>query len=369
MIKQRICIVGDGLSGLMTAVVLGKVPGIEVNLIAKKGTKNADKRTTAISDTNYKFINQNITNLGQKLFWPSKKIQLFYETSKENINFLNLKEANSNLMYVFENDKVKSLLLKEISKSKIKLIKKHVKNLEELKNYDLIILCIGGQSKIYDKIIKTRSIEKNYKEIAITGYVRHNFKSLNTSQFFLKEGPLAILPFSKNYFSFVWSVKKYFFENNSKKITNLVKEKIIKLLNFKQDITISNIQSYPISLTLRRQYYQKNILILGEGLHTIHPVAGQGFNLVLRDIKKLKEITKYYVGLGISIKNSFALNDFYNSRKPENTIMSLGVDATHSFFKQNKYLDPFKEIIIKNIKNNDTLKKFSKIISNRGLSL
>ena len=49
--------------------------------------------------------------------------------------------------------------------------------------------------------------------------------------------------------------------------------------------------------------------------------------------------------------------------------MSLGVDATHSFFKQNKYLDPLKEIIVKNIKNNETLKKFSKIISNRGLSL
>ena len=230
MIKQRICIVGDGLSGLMTAVVLAKVPGIEVNLIAKKGTKNADKRTTAISDTNYKFINQNITSLGQKLFWPSKKIELFYETSKENINFLNLDEANSNLMYVFENDKVKSLLLKEISKNKIKLIRKDVKNLDELKNYDLIILCIGGQSKIYNKITKIRSIKKDYKEIAITGYVKHNFKTLNTSQFFLKEGPLAILPFSKNYFSFVWSVKKYFFENNSKKITNLVKNKIVEII-------------------------------------------------------------------------------------------------------------------------------------------
>ncbi len=369
MIKQRICIVGDGLSGLMTAAVLAKVAGIEVNLIAKKGTKNLDKRTTAISDTNFNFVNQNITTLEKKLFWPSKKIELFYETSKEKINFLNLNEANSNLMYVFENDKIKSLLLKEILKSKIKLIRKDVKNLDELKNYDLIILCLGGQSKIYDKIIKIRSILKNYKEIAITGYVRHNFKALNTSQFFLKEGPLAILPFSKNYFSFVWSVKKYFFENNSKKITNLVKEKITELLKCKQDITISNIQSYPISLILRRQYHQKNILILGEGLHTIHPVAGQGFNLVLRDIKKLKEIIKYYAGLGISIKNSYALNDFYNSRKPENTIMGLGVDATHSFFKQNKYLDPFKEIIVKNIKNNDTLKKFSKIISNRGLSL
>ena len=49
--------------------------------------------------------------------------------------------------------------------------------------------------------------------------------------------------------------------------------------------------------------------------------------------------------------------------------MSLGVDATHNFFKRNKYLDPFKELIVRNIKNNDTLKKFSKIISNQGLSL
>ena len=78
----------------------------------------------------------------------------------------------------------------------------------------------------------------------------------------------------------------------------------------------------------------KNILILGEGLHTIHPVAGQGFNLVLRDIRKLKEILKYYSTLGISLKNSYALDDFYKSRKPENIIMSFGVDLTHSFFKK-----------------------------------
>ena len=369
MNKQRICIVGDGLSGLMTAAVLSKVPGLEVNLIAKKRSKNLDKRTTAISDSNFKFIKHNIISLSDRLFWPSKKIELFYETYNERVRFLNLCETNSNLMYVFENDKVKSFLLKEIIKNKIKLIRKDMKNLDELKDYDLIILCLGGQSKIYDKITQTRSIKKDYKEIAITGYVKHNFKTLNTSQFFLKKGPLAILPFSKNYFSFVWSVKKYFYENNFGKIDNLVKNKISEVLKNKKKITIRNIQSYPISLRVRRQYHQKNILILGEGLHTIHPIAGQGFNLVLRDIKKLKEIIKYYSGLGISLKNSYALNDFYNSRKPENIIMSLGVDATHSFFKQNKYLDPFKEVIVKNIKNNETLKKFSKTISNRGLSL
>ena len=238
-----------------------------------------------------------------------------------------------------------------------------------LKSKNLAILCIGGNSKIYNEITKARAIKKDYNEIAVTGYVKHNFKNLNTSQFFLKEGPLAILPFSKNQFSFVWSLKKEFYNNKLKEISNLIKIKLLDILKTKQKkFSISNIQSYPVSLSLKRDYYGKNILILGEGLHTIHPVAGQGFNLVLRDIKKLDEIVKYYSGLGISIKNSYALSDFHKSRKPENLIMGLGIDATRNFFKRNKYLDPFKETILRNISNNEILKKFSKIISNKGIS-
>ena len=301
------------------------------------------------------------------MFWPSKNIELYYETSKEKINFLNLNEAHSNLMYVFENDKIKSILLKEISKNKIKIIRKNIKSLKDLENYDLAILCLGTKSNIYENITKLKSIKKDYKEIAITGYVKHNFKSLNTSQFFLKEGPLAILPFSQNYFSIVWSLNKKFYENNSKKIKELTKHKLLEILKTKKSINVSNIQSYPISLNLERQYYKKNILILGEGLHSIHPVAGQGFNLVLRDIKKLKEVIKYYVGLGISIKNSYALSDFYNSRKPENTIMGLGVDITHNFFKENKFLDPIKKTILKQVSKSEFLKILSKRISDKGL--
>tara|TARA_B100001121_G_scaffold63294_1_gene55522 strand:- start:169 stop:1275 length:1107 start_codon:yes stop_codon:yes gene_type:complete len=367
MNKQRICIVGDGLTGLMTAVVLSRIPGVDISLIAKKRRKNLDKRTTAISNTNFKFIQENIFRLDNNLFWPSKNIELFYETSKERVNFLNLKETHSNLMYVFENDKIKSILLKEIIKNKIKITSREMKSLKDLKNYDLAILCLGTKSNIYENLTKLKSIKKDYKEIAVTGYVKHNFKSLNTSQFFLKEGPLAILPFSKNYFSIVWSLNKKFYENNSKKIKELVENKLLEIFETKKSITVSNIQSYPISLNLKRQYHQKNILILGEGLHSIHPVAGQGFNLVLRDIKKLKEVIKHYVGLGISIKNSYALSDFYNSRKPENTIMGLGVDITHNFFKENKFLDPVKKTILKQVSKSEFLKSLSKRISDKGL--
>ena len=364
MKKQRICIVGDGLSGLMTVLALNKLEGLEVHLISRKKRHSKDRRTTAISTSNYEFFNKVIGKLDKKLFWPSKTIDLFYETKDKNMNFLTFNEDSKNLMYVFENNKIKEILTKEIKKKKIKTLQKNINELKDLDGYDIKILCLGRSSNIYQSIVDKRSLNKDYKEIAITGYVKHDLKNLNTAQYFLKDGPLAILPFSKNNFSFVWSVNKDF---PTKDINSIVKSKISKVLKTNK-IQISNQQSYPLMLNLKRTYYKNDILILGEGLHTVHPVAGQGFNLVLRDINKLQKIFKYYTELGMSLNSTPALEKFTNNRKSENIITGLGIDLTHNFFKQNKLLDPFKETILKNISKNNTLKRISKFISNQGLS-
>ena len=83
-----------------------------INLVAKKRLRNKDKRTTAISDTNFGFLKENIKGLKDSYFWPSNKIELFYETKKNNINFLNLNETKSNLMHVFENHKIINFFFK-----------------------------------------------------------------------------------------------------------------------------------------------------------------------------------------------------------------------------------------------------------------
>ena len=90
--------------------------------------------------------------------------------------------------------------------------------------------------------------------------------------------------------------------------------------------------------------------------------------MVLRDVKTLFKIFKKNLNLGIIFKDSFAFEEFYSIRKPENTILGLGIDLTNSFFKPNKILDPLKEKFIKNLKNYKSVEKLSKIISDKGLN-
>jgi len=282
-------------------------------------------------------------------------------------------------MYIFKNKNLKKKLDKIITlKQNIKLIKKNVENINSEDTsislgkkkifYDLIILSIGGLSKFYSKIESNRSIKKNYEEVAITGIVKHNAKIINASQFFLKEGPLVILPFKKKTFSTVWSVDNNFFNLNKKNLKKILIKKLKTLLNVKEIKNIEYIRTFPINLNLKTKYFKKNILILGDGLHTVHPIAGQGFNLVLRDIKKLTELMSKNSRLGLLFKDSFMFKDFYNSRKPENNLIGFGINLTNSFFKDSKYFSILKIKILNNINNFDFIKKISKSVADRGIS-
>jgi len=78
------------------------------------------------------------------------------------------------------------------------------------------------------------------------------------------------------------------------------------------------------SLNLR-SYYHKNILAFGDLLHKIHPLAGQGFNMTIRDIEVLLEIIKKKVNLGLSLDSSVNV-EFQNKIKHKNFIFSNGID-------------------------------------------
>ena len=376
MKKHKICIVGGGLTGLISALVLSE-KGLDIDLIVEKTTsKIKDLRVTAISEKNMTFLKSTIKNINQKLFYPVKKINLFFEKNNQTKNFLNYDE-NKNLMFFFENRLTKEHLVKLLKKTKIKVHKKTVKSIDlaenkvstnlSSKSYDLVVLCLGSNSPIYQKISGNREIQKNYNEHSITCSVRHRIKDIGAQQFFLKEGPLAILPYSKKKFSVVWSIEDKYFFKNKKNISIYLKAKLSNLLKTNK-ISLGDIQSYPLRLSLKKNYYKKNTIILGDGLHVVHPLAGQGFNLILRDIEKLNALISKNLRLGLTIKNSNIPKDLSDSRKPENILMGLGIDTTRRFFKSNKYLDPIKENILNNFSRSELLKKITKRVANLGLS-
>ena len=380
MSVQKICIIGDGLAGLSAAIILSQ-EHVKIDLYTGNNLKKlkTDDRTTAISENSFQFIKQKFNIKNQNIFWPCKEIKLFNEDKEIINNFLNFKEEKTNLMYIFQNKELKKKLSSQIKKKKnIKLIKKNITDIAYsdgsilLKKkkffYDLIILSTGSQSKLYNKITNRRSIEKSYKETALTAIVKHDSKINKVNQFFLKEGPLAILPFNKNKFSIVWSVDSIFFQKNKSVIKKLLTDKIKFLLDNPKIKNMNKIQSFSINLNLKTKYYRNNILILGDGLHAVHPMAGQGFNLVLRDIKKLGDLMRKELKIGLSLRNSFFLKDFYESRNPENTILGLGIDLTNIFFKENKYFSPIKKVILNNISSVKFIKKISQIISDKGLT-
>ena len=378
MKPQKICIIGDGLTGLTTAAILGK-QNIDIDLYSdnKKKTQIIDTRTTAISESNFQYIKSTLNLSSTNFFWACKKVKLFYQDENKIINFLNFNEKNKKFMYIFQNQDLKKKLNKIISKKKnIKLIKKKVEAINSNDGfvtvnkkkifYDLIILSIGGLSNFYSRIDAGRSIKKNYDEIAITTQIKHKTNIQNASQFFLKEGPLAILPYKKNFFSIVWSVSNNYFNINQSNLKKILSKKLKMLLNSNKIINIGKIKSFPINLNLKIKYFKKNILILGDGLHAIHPIAGQGFNLVLRDISKLAELTSKTSQLGLLFKNTVMLEDFYNSRKAENNLFGLGINLTNSFFKDRKYFTSIKKIILNNINSFGFIKKTSQTLADRG---
>ncbi len=177
------------------------------------------------------------------------------------------------------------------------------------------------------------------------------------SQIFTKIGPLAFLPISKTETSIVYSIKN---SVNVKK-ENLIE--LIKLHNSNYKIKeIKKISSFELSSMNLRRYHHKNILAFGELTHKIHPLAGQGFNMIIRDIKTLLTIVKHKVDLGMPLDISVS-KEFEKETKSKNYLFSNGIDFIYELFNIESKLD--NDILSKFIqyfgKNSSLNKIFTKI--------
>ena len=320
---MRVCILGHGLSSLTLAKALVN-QNIYVDIITYKRNKKIGlSRTLGISKSNINFFNKNIINI-DKLLWRLKKIEIFTDNLK-NEKLLNFERSNDQIFSIIKNHELHQIIEKDLLKSKY-FKKRYLKsvNLPFLKDYNLIINC-NYLNNFTNKYF-SKKIIKEYDSIAYTTIISHEKIINNTAtQIFTKKGPLAFLPISNKKTSIVYSV-----HNSLKKVNDI--NELIKQYNLKYKINkIDKIENFELRSLNLRSYYHKNILAFGDLLHKIHPLAGQGFNMTIRDIKVLLNIIKNKLDLGLEL-NSSVNKEFEKNVKYKNFIFSNGVDLIHEFF-------------------------------------
>ena len=314
---MNVCILGDGLTSLSLANALVNLE-INVDVISNKKIHKLDKtRTIGLSRSNIEFFNKNIASI-DKLLWKIKKITIFNDNSTNNelINFDNNKEY---LFATIKNKEFYNILYSNLIKSKIF----RFKNKLNLSKYDLIINC--DPKNIITKKFFFRNLKKNYDSFAYTTIIEH--KKINNNdtatQIFTKQGPLAFLPLSNTKTSIVYSFK-------GKKVSNI--HELVKFYNKKYSIKKFNeYRNFELRSSNLRDYYHQNILAFGDLLHRIHPLAGQGFNMSVRDIKELVEIVRFKINHGLNLDSSVCM-DFEKKTKHKNYIFSNSVDFLYEFF-------------------------------------
>ena len=168
--------------------------------------------------------------------------------------------------------------------------------------------------------------------------------------------------------SIVWSIKKKIINKN--RFEKTLKDKIkFYTKNFLNEVKfINNFEYKEISLLIRKKYHEDRVLLFGDALHVVHPLAGQGFNMTLRDLISLEKILREKINLGLDIGSSDILSDFSNQNKPHNFLYSMGIDfIKKSFSAENKFFKNFRNSTINVLEKNNTLKDMFFKFADKGL--
>ena len=353
MKKQKICIIGGGLTGLVTAISLSKL-NCSIDLITGNAVQNLkSNRTIAVSENNFDFLNKlNISESLKREVWTCSIMKLYTEIKNEKFSKifeLNNENKQEKILYMLENSKIMKLMMSKIQQIKSISVKNHkkvssistsgllksVKFNNNISKYNLVIICTGYNSSLIKNIFNDQMIENSYGESAISTILNHSSLKNNTvRQIFLNNEILALLPISDTRTSIVWTVKKDVKKNNDlflkKKIEFYVK-------NYLKNITFATkIECKDLNFLIRNKYYLDRTLLFGDALHVMHPFVGQGFNMTLRDLASLEKILTKKINLGLDIGSSDILSEFSSETKPRNFAFSVASDLLKNslYFKK-----------------------------------
>ena len=383
--KKQIVIVGAGLIGSTMAIALAS-KGFNVTVV--DGAKNTDRiernkgRTYALSRTSKNlFFNLGLWDPKKLNVSPIKNIVLSTKKGSKDLirHLVDFNEVNSSVdpsSYMIEDFYLRTALASEINKNKkiqlvdsSEVIQHHTNNFEtkiilsdkSSISTELLIISDGRDSG-FAKRLNKKFFSKSYSQVAIVGNLSHdNPHNFIAKQLFLPGGPLAILPLQGNRSTFVWSLPiemgnkigaskgeifiNYFKENTGDILINpsLLGEKKL----------------FPLYLRFLRDSIDNRKVFIGDSSQSIHPLAGQGLNIGLRDVASLVDTLLKGKKLGLDLGGIDLLKKYETWRSFDRISLATYTDVINALFSNsNVYLKAIREFGMNAIDKSQLLKSF-----------
>jgi 2-octaprenyl-6-methoxyphenol hydroxylase len=159
-------------------------------------------------------------------------------------------------------------------------------------------------------------------------------------QFFMPAGPLAILPLPGNRCSIVWSET----HARADEINALDDEAYLDVLrprfgDFLGQIALDgNRFTYPLNLTIAERFVADRLALVGDAAHGVHPIAGQGLNLGLRDVGALAEVLTDAKRRGEDIASLLVLDRYQRWRRFDTATLAASTDLINKLFSNDNPL-------------------------------
>jgi len=174
-----------------------------------------------------------------------------------------------------------------------------------------------------------------YGQTALVCAIEHDLPHAGIAhQFFMPPGPLAILPLPGNRSSIVWSERS----DTAAAVNALDDAQYLEVLrprfgSFLGEISLAGARfAYPLRLTVAEAFVGPRLALVGDAAHGVHPIAGQGLNLGLRDVAALAEVLIEAARRGEDIAAPDVLERYQEWRRFDVVRLALGMDAVNTLF-------------------------------------
>ena len=349
-----ITVVGGGLTGKLMLSLLINCGVFNENKLCWINTEDENFKDLRVSFINYKNflkLKKNIQfDISSKNYSVIDKIELHNANEKYPLKLNDL----NNHGVIIRNDILKKNI--KFSEKKVDIYKSEVISTEfdEFNRYlflkdgtkiksALVISADGNLSPLRD-LCEIKYLNNNLNHTIITGYLEcKNFKNSTAKQIFLKNNFIGLLPLNdkKNLINFVWSINNKIFNKNKFYYHN----QIIQMLNkfFLKDDLIFNspkstedkfqkVQTYPINVKFVNNPFKERIILIGDAAHTIHPLAGQGFNLSIEDCFDMLKCLQNAKFVGKDLGKLSLLKAYNNVRKTRKNFITLATTVIFYVF-------------------------------------